>query len=90
MSRSIPRGSGKAGLPRLYEALERNGIDVEAGSGASLAHGTMTLDGYLFMRARRLRKNPDAEAMIVAAANICPACGPLDGLGNPLNQTRRP
>lgn len=66
---------------RLYEALARNGIDVEAGSSSSLAHCTMTADGYRFMRARRLKVDPEAEAGIVANAAVCPACGPLDEHG---------
>ena len=53
------------------------GVDVEAGSAASLAHRTMTPLGYVFMRRRRLRKDPDAEANICASASVCPGCGPL-------------
>jgi GNAT superfamily N-acetyltransferase len=73
-----PDRQGLGWATALYDALTARGIDVEAGSSASLAHGTMTLDGYLFMRARRLRTDPDAEAQMVAEAHVCPMCGPLD------------
>jgi GNAT superfamily N-acetyltransferase len=61
----------------LYSELERAGVDVESASEASLAHGTMTPLGYVFMRSRRSRHDPDAEATICASASICPGCGPL-------------
>lgn len=61
----------------LYTALEEAGFDMEAGSAASLAHRTMTPLGYAFMRSRRLRKDPGAEAQIAATAHVCPGCGPL-------------
>ncbi len=77
----VPDRQGEGWATTLYDELMAHGIDVEAGSSASLAHGTMTRDGYLFMRARRMRADPNAEARIVAAANICPACGPLDERG---------
>ncbi len=57
---------------------------MEAGSSASLAHCTMTPDGYRFMLARRRRGNPVAEAAIVATASGCPGCGPMDDEGRPL------
>lgn len=61
----------------LYKALAAAGVDVEAGSRASLAHRTMTPLGYLFMRSRRRRTDPYAESTIIASANVCPGCGPL-------------
>ena len=73
-----PARQGEGWASRLYTALEEAGIDVEAGADASLAHRLMTRDGYAFMRARRLRQDPEAEARIIATANICPGCGPLD------------
>ncbi len=76
-----PRRHAEGWASRLYEALDARGIDMEAGSAASLAHGTMTPDGYRFMRARRLQSDRDAEAKIVATANVCPGCGPVDGSG---------
>jgi GNAT superfamily N-acetyltransferase len=72
-----PSRQGEGWATLLYEALEEAGIDAEAGSAASLAHRQMTRDGYAFMRARRLRKDPDAEAKIVATANVCPGCGSM-------------
>jgi GNAT superfamily N-acetyltransferase len=71
-----PRRQGQGFGTALYAALEDAGIDIEASSAASLAHRTMTRFGYLFMRSRRLRDDPDAEAKIAATANVCPACGP--------------
>jgi GNAT superfamily N-acetyltransferase len=79
-----PRRQGEGWASRLYETLERRGIDMEAGSAASLAHATMTPDGYRFMRARRMKLDPDAEAKIVATANVCPGCGPMDERGRRL------
>jgi GNAT superfamily N-acetyltransferase len=79
-----PSRQGEGWASRLYAELERHGIDMEAGSAASLAHCTMTPDGYRFMRTRRLKLDPDAEAKIIAAANICPACGPMDEHGRAL------
>ena len=76
-----PGRQGEGWASRLYVALEAAGIDMEAGSEASLAHVTMTPDGYRFMRARRLKKDPDAEASIAAKANLCPGCGPMDDVG---------
>lgn len=76
-----PARQGEGWATRLYQGLTEHGIDVEAASAASLAHCSMTLDGYLFMRGRRLRTDPDAESKIVASASICPGCGPLDGSG---------
>lgn len=73
-----PRRRGERFATRLYEGLEHAGIDVEAASSASLAHRLMTPEGYVFMRARRLRKDPEAETKILATANICPGCGPMD------------
>ena len=68
------RGFGTA----LYAALAQAGIDVEAASAASLAHRTMTPLGYVFMRSRRRRTDPDAEHRIVETAAVCPGCGTLD------------
>lgn len=79
-----PSRRGEGWASRLYAELERRGIDMEAGSSASLAHGTMTPDGYLFMRARRLKLDPDAEAGIIATADICPGCGPMNEHGRPI------
>jgi len=80
-----PRRQGEGWASRLYGALERHGIDMEAGSAASLAHTTMTPDGYLFMRARRMKMDPSAEAKIAAEANVCPGCGPMDDRGLPID-----
>jgi GNAT superfamily N-acetyltransferase len=80
-----PRRQGEGWATRLYGELERRGIDMEAGSAASLAHTTMTPDGYRFMRARRTKADPDAESKIVVIANICPGCGPMDDRGRPLD-----
>ena len=74
---SDPRRQGQGFGTALYAALEAAGIDMEAGSSASLAHRTMTPLGYVFMRSRRQRQDPDAEARIIAAANVCPGCGVL-------------
>lgn len=79
-----PARRGEGWAARLYAELEARGIDVEAGSSASLAHCTMTPDGYRFMRARRMRLDPDAEAEIVASASICPGCGPMERRGRPM------
>lgn len=76
-----PDRQGEGWATALYNGLAARGIDVEAGSSASLAHGTMTRDGYLFMRARRLRTDPDAETKIIAESGICPGCGSLDDRG---------
>lgn len=76
-----PDRQGEGWATALYDALAARGIDVEAGSSASLAHRAMTRDGYLFMRARRLRSDPDAEAKIVGEAGICPRCGPIEARG---------
>ena len=73
-----PRRQGEGWATRLYAAIESSGIDVEAGSSASLAHGTMTPDGYRFMIARRLKRDPDAESAVVANARRCPGCGLVD------------
>jgi GNAT superfamily N-acetyltransferase len=80
-----PRRQGEGWATRLYGELERRGIDMEAGSAASLAHTTMTPDGYRFMRARRTKADPAAEPKIVTSANICPGCGPMDDRGRPLD-----
>ena len=72
-----PKRQGQGVGTALYEALAAAGIDVEAGSTASLAHRLMTPLGYVFMRSRRRRTDPNAEASIVASANVCPGCGPL-------------
>jgi GNAT superfamily N-acetyltransferase len=72
-----PKRQGQGFGTALYAALEDAGLDVEAGSAASLAHRTMTPLGYIFMRSRRRRNDPDAETSIAASAHICPACGPL-------------
>ena len=72
-----PRRQAQGFGSALYAALEEAGVDVEAGSAASLAHRTMTPLGYVFMRSRRLREDPDAEANICASAGVCPGCGPL-------------
>ncbi len=77
----LPERQGEGWATLLYEGLVAHGFDVEAGSSASLAHRTMSREGYLFMRARRLRTDRDAEAKIVASANRCPYCGPLDAQG---------
>lgn len=74
---------GEGWASRLYAELKRQGIDMEAGSAAALAHCTMTPDGYRFMRSRRGRLDRDAEVKIAASANICPACGPMDERGLP-------
>ena len=76
-----PVRQGEGWASRLYAELEARGIDMEGGSSASLAHCTMTPDGYRFMVARRRRSNPDAEAAIVAVAAVCPGCGVLDEHG---------
>lgn len=70
-----PRRQGEGLATRLYDELTRRGIDMEAGSSASLAHRSMTPDGYAFMLARRLRTDPEAEAKIARTANLCPWCG---------------
>jgi GNAT superfamily N-acetyltransferase len=72
-----PRRQGEGWATALYKALEGAGIDVESGSAASLAHGSMTVEGYAFMRARRRRVDKDAEAKIAATASVCPGCGPI-------------
>jgi GNAT superfamily N-acetyltransferase len=72
-----PRRQAQGFGSALYAALEEAGVDVEAGSAGSLAHRTMTPLGYVFMRSRRLRKDPDAEGNICASADVCPSCGPL-------------
>jgi GNAT superfamily N-acetyltransferase len=71
-----PARQGEGLGTTLYAALEATGIDMEAGSAASLAHRTMTPLGYVFMRSRRLRQDPEAEVKIAASAHVCPACGP--------------
>jgi len=71
-----PKRQGQGFGTALYAALEGAGIDMEAGSAASLAHRTMTPLGYIFMRSRRMRDDPEAEAKIAATAHVCPACGP--------------
>ncbi|MES2210147.1 MAG: GNAT family N-acetyltransferase [Chloroflexota bacterium] len=71
-----PARQGQGLGTALYAALEAAGVDMEAGSAASLAHRTMTPLGYVFMRSRRLRHDPEAEAKIAASAHVCPACGP--------------
>jgi GNAT superfamily N-acetyltransferase len=71
-----PKRQGQGFGTALYAALEDAGIDIEAGSAASLAHRFMTPLGYIFMRSRRLRNDPEAEARIAATAHVCPACGP--------------
>jgi GNAT superfamily N-acetyltransferase len=65
-----PRRQAQGFGSALYAALEEAGVDVEAGSAASLAHRTITPLGYVFMRSRRLQKDPDAEANICAAAGV--------------------
>jgi GNAT superfamily N-acetyltransferase len=70
-----PRRQGEGLATRLYDELTRRGIDMEAGSSASLAHRSMTPDGYAFMLARRLRTDPEAEQNIARTANLCPWCG---------------
>jgi GNAT superfamily N-acetyltransferase len=70
-----PRRQGMGLATRLYDELTLRGIDMEAGSAASLAHRTMTPDGYAFMLARRLRTDPESEAKIARMANVCPWCG---------------
>ena len=82
-----PGRQGEGWATRLYAELEARGIDMEAGSSASLAHGTMTPDGYRFMLARRRKGDPRAEDEIVATASVCPACGATDDEGRPLNAT---
>lgn len=72
-----PRRQAQGFGTALYAGLEDAGIDVEAGSAASLAHRTLTPLGYVFMRSRRRRSDPDAEASICASADVCPGCGPL-------------
>lgn len=72
-----PKRQGQGFGRALYAVLEDAGIDMEAASAASLAHRTMTPLGYVFMRSRRIRRDPDAETKIAATANVCPACGPL-------------
>lgn len=62
----------------LYQALEAAGIDIEAGTAASLAHRTMAVEGYAFMRARRCRADRDAEEKIAVSASVCPGCGPIE------------
>jgi GNAT superfamily N-acetyltransferase len=79
-----PAHQGEGWATRLYAELEARGIDMEAGSSASLAHCTMTPDGYRFMRARRGRNDPGAETAIAASARICPGCGQMDGRGDPI------
>jgi hypothetical protein len=74
---------GEGWAMRLYDELKEHGIDMEAASAASLAHCSMTPDGYRFMRARRERLDPVAEAKIVATANMCPSCGLMDESGRP-------
>lgn len=72
-----PARQGQGFGAALYASLEAAGINVEAGSSASLAHRTMTPLGYVFMRSRRQRNDPGTEAKIIAAANVCPGCGVL-------------
>jgi GNAT superfamily N-acetyltransferase len=72
-----PRRQGQGYGTALYAALAASGIDIEASSAASLAHRTMTRLGYIFMRSRRLRRDPDAEASICETSRDCPGCGPL-------------
>ena len=72
-----PRRQRQGFATALYAALEDAGLDMEAASAASLAHRFMTPLGYLFMRSRRLRDDPEAEEKIIASANVCPGCGPL-------------
>lgn len=79
-----PRRRRQGWASALYAELGRRGIDMEAGSVQSLAHGTMSVDGYRFMLARRLKADPDAEAEILEAAGICPGCGRMDDRGRPL------
>jgi len=85
-----PRRQGEGWASRLYEALELSGFDMEAGSAASLAHTTMTPDGYLFMRARRMKMEPDGESKIAAVANVCPGCGPMDNRGRAIDGGANP
>ena len=81
-----PVRQGEGWATRLYDHLEAQGIDMEAGSSASLAHCSMTPDGYRFMLGRRRRRGVrDAEAAILASATLCPACGAMDDQGRPLN-----
>jgi GNAT superfamily N-acetyltransferase len=72
-----PQRQGQGYGTALYAALLAGDIDVEAGSAASLAHRSMTSRGCIFMRSRRLRNDPEAEASICATAHVCPGCGPL-------------
>jgi GNAT superfamily N-acetyltransferase len=83
-----PKRQNEGWASRLYEALEARGIDMEAGSVASLAHRTLTPDGYRFMRARRVRLDAHAETRIAAEANVCPGCGPMDDRGLPVHGER--
>lgn len=73
-----PARQGEGWATRLYEALEERGFDMEAGSAASLAHRSMTPDGYRFMRARREKRSSGAEVDIKANAHFCPGRGPMD------------
>lgn len=62
-----PRYRRRGYATRLYEALEAAGVDVEAGSDASIRYRTMTRLGYAFMVGRRAKKrgghvSPRAEA----------------------------
>lgn len=71
-----PARQGQGFGTALYAALEAAGVDLEAGSAASLAHRTMMPLGYIFMRSRRRRRDPEAEKKIAMRAGVCPARGP--------------
>jgi hypothetical protein len=80
-----PARQGEGWATKLFRGLAHRGIDVEAASTASLAHRSMTLDGYLFMRGRRIKTDADAEAKIVRNATTCPGCGLMDDHGVPIS-----
>ncbi len=81
-----PARQGEGWGSALYGELEHRGIDMEAGSAASVAHGTMSPASYRFMLARRLKVDPDAGAKVLAVATIYPGCGPIDERGEPLTE----
>jgi GNAT superfamily N-acetyltransferase len=59
-----PRYRRRGYATRVYEAIRAAGIDVEAGSDASMRFGTMTKLGYAFMVGRRRKARVDGPGAV--------------------------